>query len=51
VAITPDGKNAFVTNQATNTVSIIDVKTRTKDPTDIPVGRSPLGVAIASCHR
>src|SRR5262249_42014538 len=51
VAITPDGKTAFVTNQASDTVSTIDVKTGTKDPTDIPVGRGPLGVAIAPCRR
>src|SRR5262249_28645822 len=38
VAITPDGKTAFVTNTFSGSVSTIDVKTRTKDPTDIPVG-------------
>jgi YVTN family beta-propeller protein len=37
---------AFVLNIASDTVSTIDVKTRTKDPTDIPVGQSPFGVAI-----
>ena len=35
VAITPDGKTAFVTNTVSGTVSTIDVKTRTKNPTDI----------------
>jgi len=32
-------------------VSTIDVKTRTKDPTDIPVGASPGTVAIPPCRR
>jgi YVTN family beta-propeller protein len=27
-------------------VSTIDVKTRTKDPADIPVGAAPVGVAV-----
>jgi DNA-binding beta-propeller fold protein YncE len=34
VAVTPDGKTAFVTN-VNGTVSTIDVKTRTKHPTDV----------------
>jgi YVTN family beta-propeller protein len=42
VAVTPDGKTAFVVNgggpPAGGSVSTIGVKTRTKDPTDIPVG-------------
>src|SRR5262249_22286523 len=46
VAITPDGKTAFVTNTYSGSVSTIDVKTGTKDPTDIPVGGAPLGVAF-----
>jgi YVTN family beta-propeller protein len=46
VAVTPDGKTAYVVNSASNTVSTIDVKTRTKDPTDIPVGPHPTGVAV-----
>jgi YVTN family beta-propeller protein len=51
VAITSDGKTAFVTNMSSNTVSAIDVKTRTKYPTDIPVGSLPLAVAVTPCHR
>jgi YVTN family beta-propeller protein len=43
VAFTPDGKTAFVANQGSGTVSTIDVKTRTKDPTDIAVGANPSG--------
>jgi YVTN family beta-propeller protein len=46
VAITPDGRTAFVTNLGSDTVSTIDVKTRTKNPTDIPVGGEPAGIAI-----
>ena len=51
VAITPDGKTAFVTNTDSGTVSTIDVKTRTKHPTDITVGTVPFGVAITPCRR
>ena len=46
VAITPDGRTAFVTNYASNSVSTIDVATRTKTGADIPVGVKPAGVAI-----
>jgi YVTN family beta-propeller protein len=48
VAVTPNGKTAFVTNNGSGTVSTIDVKTRTKHPTDIPVGANPKGVAVTS---
>jgi YVTN family beta-propeller protein len=60
VAVTPDGKTAFVTNAnlvqepvgpSGNSVSTIDVKTRTKHPTDITVGLQPLRVAITPCRR
>jgi YVTN family beta-propeller protein len=44
VAVTPDGKTAFVTNNASGTVSTIDVKTRTKHPSDIAVGAHPKGL-------
>src|SRR5215207_6618392 len=37
---------AFVTNTRNGTVSTIDVKTKTKDSTDIPVGTGPIGVAV-----
>jgi YVTN family beta-propeller protein len=46
VAVTPDGKTAFVTNSGSGTVSTIDVKTRTKHPTDITVGSLPFLVAV-----
>jgi YVTN family beta-propeller protein len=57
VGVVPDGVSAvaaktrcpataFVTNGFVGTVSTIDVKTRTKDPTDIPVGSGPAGVAV-----
>jgi YVTN family beta-propeller protein len=42
---------AFVTVQGSSSVSTIDVKTRTKNPTDIPVGSFPLGVAFTPCRR
>jgi hypothetical protein len=32
-------------------VSTIDVKTRKKHPSDIPVGMSPIGVAVTPCPR
>src|SRR5262249_5661456 len=37
---------AFVPNNVSGTVSTIDVKTRTTDPTDIPVGSNPHKVAV-----
>src|SRR5262249_17884117 len=37
---------AFVPNDVSGTVSTIDVNTRTKDPTDIPVGEYPQDVAV-----
>jgi YVTN family beta-propeller protein len=57
VGVVPDGVSAvagrarcrataFVTNSNNDSVSTIDVKTRTKHPTDIPVGSTPYGVTI-----
>jgi YVTN family beta-propeller protein len=57
VGVVPDGASAvapgarcrvtaFVTNITGGAVSTIDVKTRTKNPTDITVGTQPLGLAI-----
>jgi YVTN family beta-propeller protein len=43
VAVTPDGNTAFIANRVSNTVSTVDVKARTKDPTDIIFG--PAGPA------
>jgi YVTN family beta-propeller protein len=51
VAVTPDGKTAFVTNPLSGTVSTIDVKSRTMHPTDIPAGQFPFQVAITPCRR
>jgi YVTN family beta-propeller protein len=42
---------AFVANSGSGTVSTIDVKTRTKHPTDIPVGTQPESVAVTPCRR
>jgi YVTN family beta-propeller protein len=46
VAVTPDGKHAYVADLAANTVSVIDTSTNTVGTT-IPVGTYPDGVAIA----
>jgi YVTN family beta-propeller protein len=53
VAITPDGRFAYVTNGFSNTVSVIDTATALTDPahavtTTVPVGPRPFGIAIAS---
>ena len=45
VAITPDGKTAYVTNDGSGSVTPIDTATNTAG-TAIAVGRSPFGVAI-----
>jgi len=50
VAITPDGKTAFVTDFS-GTVSTIDVKTRTKHPNDITVSVNPGEVVFTPCRR
>jgi len=42
---------AVVANGISGSVSTIDVKSRTKDPTDINVGLSPSGVAVTPCRR
>jgi YVTN family beta-propeller protein len=47
----PSGKTAVVANSGSDTVSTIDVKTRTKNPTDITLGTQPLRVAVTPCHR
>ncbi len=60
VAVTSDGKTAFVTNanlvgeqvgDLGDSVSTIDVRTRTKHPTDITVAVEPLRVAVMPCRR
>jgi YVTN family beta-propeller protein len=48
LAVTPDGKTALVANGGSGTVSTIDVKTRTKNPTDITVGTMPGAVAFTA---
>lgn len=45
VAIAPDGRFAYVTNQFSNTLSVIDLVALSKT-TDIPVGAGPYGVAL-----
>jgi len=51
VTITPDGETLFVVNFSGDSVSTIDLNTRTKNPTDIPVGSAPFSVAITPCRR
>jgi YVTN family beta-propeller protein len=48
IAITPDGSRAYVSNRASNTVSVIDVAAGAVLGTPIPVGSHPEGVAISS---
>ncbi len=45
VAVNPGG-NVYVTNQGSNTVSVIDPATNTVTGSPITVGASPLGVAV-----
>ena len=47
VAVAPDGKHAYVTNLASNNVSVIDTARDTVAAT-IPVGSNPVGVAIVA---
>jgi YVTN family beta-propeller protein len=45
VAVAPDGKHAYVTNLASNNVSVIDTGSDTVAAT-VPVGSNPVGVSI-----
>ena len=45
VAVTPDGKHAYVTNVTSNNVSVIDTASNTVVAT-VPVGTRPGGVGI-----
>jgi YVTN family beta-propeller protein len=45
VAVTPDGKHAYVTNNVSNNVSVIDSASNTVVAT-VPVGSNPVGVGI-----
>jgi YVTN family beta-propeller protein len=47
VAVTPDGKHAYVANVISNNVSVIDTSTNTAVGTPILVGDSPFLVAVA----
>ena len=40
VTLTPDGKNAYVANAGSNSVSVVDIKSM-KEVTRIPVGQVP----------
>ena len=43
VAITPDGKHAYVANDGSNNVSVIDTASNTRGGATIPVGMPPMG--------
>ena len=45
VAVTPDGKHAYVTNFISSNVSVIDTASNTVAAT-VPVGSNPVGVGI-----
>lgn len=42
---------AFVANTRGGSLPTIDVKTKTKHPTDITVGTGPIGLAVTPCRR
>ncbi|WP_283184170.1 YVTN family beta-propeller repeat protein [Pseudomonas svalbardensis] len=46
IAVSPDGTRAYVCNQASHTVSVIDTATN-RVLTTIPVGNRPTGVAVS----
>jgi YVTN family beta-propeller protein len=50
IAITPDGKTAYITNQISGTVTPITTATNTAGP-PIPVGTDPFWIAITPGHR
>ena len=50
VAITPDGTRVYVTNDNSDTISVIDTATNTVVAT-IPVGSGPVAVAITPVRR
>jgi YVTN family beta-propeller protein len=47
VAVAPDGRYVYVTNNGANTMSVIDTSTNAV-VTAIPVGISPAGVAVTA---
>ncbi|MCK7628247.1 hypothetical protein MUU72_35085, partial [Streptomyces sp. RS10V-4] len=47
MAITPDGLHAYVTNEGSNNVSVIDTGSLTVTAT-VPVGTTPFWVAITA---
>jgi YVTN family beta-propeller protein len=46
IAITPDGKHAYVTNSVSNNVSVIDTATNTVEAATLAVGTNPTAVAV-----
>jgi YVTN family beta-propeller protein len=46
IAVTPDGKHAYVANNSSNSVSVIDTASNTVEAATITVGFGPIGVGI-----
>jgi YVTN family beta-propeller protein len=46
IAITPDGKSAYVVNKSTNNVTSIDLANNSPEHNPIRAGRDPEGIAI-----
>jgi YVTN family beta-propeller protein len=47
IALSPDGKRAYVANGPSHDVSVIDVEAR-REIARIPVGQGPWGVTVVS---
>ncbi|SNS46716.1 40-residue YVTN family beta-propeller repeat-containing protein [Streptosporangium subroseum] len=47
MAVTPDGRRAYVTRHDTNTVRVVDLESNTAVGKPIPVGKRPADVAVA----
>jgi YVTN family beta-propeller protein len=48
IAITPDGKTAYVADSGTEFVSVIDIATNEASPSPIKVGAEPRSIVITS---
>ncbi|MFI8101041.1 beta-propeller fold lactonase family protein [Streptomyces sp. NPDC086023] len=48
IAVSRDGKYAYTANSTNNSVSVLDLRTNTREGDDIPVGTSPRGVSVSA---
>ena len=48
IAVSPDGTRIYVTNQNSNSVSVVNTATNAIDGAAIAVGSKPAGVALSS---